>query len=274
MTYQIVLDSASDILVSELDNDLCQVKIAPLVIKIGQADFVDDENLDPKKLLEEMSLSKEKQTTSCPSPDTFINLFKEADYTFCITISQKLSGTYNAALLARDIVKNDGYNVEVFDSKAVAGVERLMALDILKYLKEGLSFADIVAKIKETKYELLFVLSSFDNLVKNGRMNKFTGIVASLFSIRPLFCACDGEITLVKKIRTITKALDSLVDEMPNLKATFSDIVITYCDNYDIANNLALKIKNKYKDVNVTLSPTRGLTTFYANKGGIIVSFR
>ena len=90
MTYQIVLDSASDILTSELNNDLCQVKIAPLVIKIGQTDFVDDENLDPKKLLEEMSLSKDKQTTSCPSPDTFINLFKEADYTFCITINTSI----------------------------------------------------------------------------------------------------------------------------------------------------------------------------------------
>ena len=274
MTYQIIVDSAADILSKEFENAKCPIKVAPLTIKLGHEEYVDDETLDPILLLEKMGETTDKQTTSCPSPDVFAKLFSEADYTFCITISSKLSGTYNAALLAKDIASKDGKKVAVLDSLAVAGVERLMVLDILKYLDEGKEFSEICDLIKKTNYQLLFVLSSFDNLVKNGRMSKFTGMVASLLSIRPLFCAHEGEIKLVKKIRTITKALEHLVDEMPNLKAKFSDVVITYCANYEVAKKLADKIKNKYADVNIYLVPTRGLTTFYANKDGIIVSFR
>ncbi len=270
MKYQIVVDSASDIKSGEFEN----VEIAPLVIKIGEEEFVDDNNLDVDFLLDKMANSNDKQTTSCPNPSTFLDLFKKADYTFCITISSKLSGTYNAALVAKDLALKEGYTVEVLDSKAVAGVERLMVLDILSALKEEKEFEEIVKEIRETKYELLFVLSSFDNLIKNGRMGKITGFVASLLSIRPLFCAGDGEIKLVKKIRTLTKAIDSLVDEMPNFKPLFKDVVITYCGNLEVAQKLAEQIKNKYASTNVLLVPTRGLTSFYANLNGIIVSFR
>lgn len=274
MKFQIVVDSSADILVNEFNNANCKINVAPLTIKIGQKEFVDDENLNVDELLKTMTESKEKQTTSCPSPEVFASLFREADYTFCITISSKLSGTYNSAILAKNIVENENKEVAVIDSKAVAGVARLMVLDIMKYLDEGKKFKEIVDLINNTNYNLLFVLSSFDNLIKNGRMNKFTGMVASLLSIRPLFCAHNGEIKLIKKIRTLTKSLESLVDEMPNLSPKFSEVVITYCNNLETATKLATNIKNKYANVNVSLYPTRGLTTFYANKDGIIVSFR
>ncbi len=275
MTYQIIVDSASDILESEYEGSLYPVKVVPLTIKIGSEEYIDDASLNPDILLQKMTESKEKQTTSCPNPSAFEDLFRKADTTFCITISAKLSGTYNSACLARDIVSKDGHRVFVIDSKAVAGVERLMVNDIIKDLENNVDALSIYDNItNKYNYNLLFVLSTFDNLIKNGRMNKFTGMVASFLSIRPLFCAANGEIKLIKKIRTLTKSLQSLVDEMPNLNAMFKEVVITYCANIDIANNLKNSILNKYPEVIVNLVPTRGLTTFYANKDGIIVSFR
>ena len=155
-----------------------------------------------------------------------------------------------------------------------AGVARLMTLDIIDNLAKGNDYNTICLKVVPEKYNLLFVLNTYDNLIKNGRMNKFVGMVASLLSIRPLFCASDGEIKLIKKIRTMTKSLASLVDEMPNLAASFNHVVISYVNNLDVAEGLAKNIKNKYANVEVELVPTRGLTTFYAQQGGIIVSFR
>ncbi len=274
MTYQIVVDSAADITTKEYLDAKYPVKVVPLTIKIGSKEHIDDDSLDTKNLLAEMAASKEKQTTSCPNPGAFEAIFREADYTFCITISSKLSGTYNSACLARDIVKKDGHEVAVIDSKAVAGVERLMTHDIISLLNEGKSFPEVASQIKSENYQLLFVLSSFDNLVKNGRMNKFTGMVASFLSIRPLFCADNGEIKLIKKVRTLTKSLNSLVDEMPNLTPKFSKVVITYVDNLPTAESLKANILAKYANVEVELVPTRGLTTFYAQQNGIIVSFR
>ena len=274
MTYQIVVDSSADILEDEFKDAICKVRVVPLTIKIGSTEYVDNANLNTNELLEAMANSNEKETTACPSPEAFEKIFREADYTFCITISAKLSGTYNSACLARDIVKKDGHQVMVIDSKAVAGVARLMTLDIIDNLAKGNDYNTICLKVVPEKYNLLFVLNTYDNLIKNGRMNKFVGMVASLLSIRPLFCASDGEIKLIKKIRTMTKSLASLVDEMPNLAASFNHIVISYVNNLDVAEGLAKNIKNKYANVEVELVPTRGLTTFYAQQGGIIVSFR
>lgn len=276
MKYQIVVDSSADILNGEYKDDLVEVKSVPLVIKISGVDYVDDERLDPKELLTKMNEATTKSVTACPSTEAFKELFMEAENTFCLTISSKMSGTFNAARVAAIEANEEGYNVEVIDSAAVSGVLRLMVEDIISYLHAGLTFSQIVEKVQPNNYKLLFVLSQFDNLVKNGRMHKFTGIVASLFSIRPLFMAHEGEIKLLKKARTTSKALPLLVSEMPNLVPDINEgkVIITHAYADDLVVDLANMIKNAYPQAKVEIVRMRNLTTFYAQEKGIIVSFR
>lgn len=275
MKYQIVVDSASDILKNEFNDDLVSVKVVPLTIHFKDKEIVDDENVDIDDFLKEMKESKGKQSTSCPNAYSFKEVFEQADYTFCITISSKLSGTYNAANLAKNELNSN--NVFVIDSKAVAGVERLIVKDIIDYIKKGYDFNKICELIDTNNYNLLFVLSNFDNLIKNGRMSKFTGIFASLFSIRPLFMALDGEIKLVRKVRTINKALDELVKEMIILNENIvngGEVVITHCNCIDKAITLKDNILKAYPNLNVEIYQARALCSFYANNDGLIVSFR
>lgn len=276
MKFQIVVDSSADIKSYFYKSDLVSVKVVPLAININQEEFIDNDSLDTNVLLQKMSAYNGKQTTSCPAPSLFENHFKEAEYNFCITISSKLSGTYNAANVAKAIAEADGHNVHVFDSKAVSGVEKLMVEDIIRYIEAGKSYEEIIELVKPENYHLLFVLSSFDNLIKNGRMNKFTGIVASLLSIKPLFVAHEGEIKLLKKVRTLSRSLASLIDEIEIMAPTINEggkIIISHCNADSVVEKLKSDIEGRYKNALVEVIRMRGLTSFYAQENGIIVSF-
>lgn len=276
MKFQIVVDSSSDIKSDFYKSDLVSVKVVPLAININQEEFIDNDSLDTNVLLQKMSAYNGKQTTSCPAPSLFENHFKEAEYNFCITISSKLSGTYNAANVAKAIAEADGHNVHVFDSKAVSGVEKLMVEDIIRYIEAGKSYEEIIELVKPENYHLLFVLSSFDNLIKNGRMNKFTGIVASLLSIKPLFVAHEGEIKLLKKVRTLSRSLASLIDEIEIMAPTINEggkIIISHCNADSVVEKLKSDIEGRYKNALVEVIRMHGLTSFYAQENGIIVSF-
>lgn len=278
MKFQIIVDSSADILAEDYQSELVAVKTVPLVININQEEFVDNADLDVKTLLGKMAAYNGKQTTSCPAPSVFENYFKEADYNFCVTISSKLSGTYNAANVAKAIAEAEGKNVHIFDSLAVSGVEKLIVEDLISYIEAGKSYEEIIELVKPERYHLLFVLSSFDNLIKNGRMNKFTGIVASLLSIKPLFIAHEGEIKLLKKIRTLAKSLATLVEEIgnvcPEIDKGNGKIIISHCQASDIVANLKKDIIAKYPNAKIEVIEMRGLTSFYAQEKGIIVSFR
>ena len=104
MTWNIVCDSSGDMLPAELIPGKISLKVAPLTLLVGEKEYVDDENLNVPEFLAAMAAEKGPSGTACPSPDAFAQAFSSADCSLCFAISGNLSGTYNAACLARDMV--------------------------------------------------------------------------------------------------------------------------------------------------------------------------
>lgn len=276
--FQIVVDSSSDMINSHFKNDdNILFNVVPLTIHVDTKEFVDDETIDAKELLKEVYDFKGKSTSSCPSTGSFAEIFQQAENTICITLSAKLSGTFNSARLAADMVKEDGHNVHVIDTQNTAGCLILAAEYIHKLMSENLEFSDICDKADKyiSQLSLLFILRDFSNLIKNGRMSKVSGFIAGALRITPIATAVEGEIKLIEKKRTPSSAVSRLVEMIGEKVTEFKDreVIISHCFDLETATTIKSLIIEKYKFLNVRLQQMRGLTSFYALDKGIIVSF-
>ncbi len=194
--YQIVVDSSSDLLKDYIQDEKILFNVVPLTIKVGDKEFVDSEDLNIEEMLSAMHSYKDKSTSSCPATGSFEEMFKLAENTICITISSKLSGTYNSARLAGDMVDE---NVYVVDSKLTSGAMVLIVDKCYELMKQDLPFEEIKKQLDEftSSTNLFFVLDKFDNLIKNGRMSKVAGIIAGVLKIKPIATGVEGDIKLV-----------------------------------------------------------------------------
>ena len=213
MKYKIVVDSSSDLRNDYINDDSIGFEVVPLTINVEGRVFNDDDNINVDEMLTAMHASKVRSTSACPSSGYFTKSYDEAEYTICITITSKLSGTYNAAYLGGEDCKS---KVHVVDSKATGGVMQLLVDKAYELMKEDLDFELICEKLEEYKesLNLFFVLDKFENLVKNGRMSKIAAFVASALYIKPLCMAKEGVIEIYEKPRTMKGALNRLVDSI------------------------------------------------------------
>lgn len=276
MKYKICVDSSSNLVNSYINDEKIGFKVIPLTIRVGKKEFVDDDNLNVASMLKEVEETKEQCSSSCPSPSDFLENYQNAEHIICITISKKLSGSFNSACVARDMSENKD-NIFVIDSKLTAGAMRLLVDKAYELCKKDIDFDEIKAEL--TKYrdsiQLLFVLDKFDNLVRNGRMSKVTAFIAQLAAIKPLCYGDDGEIKIKEKIRTFKGVLKRLVHNIgvmcPVTKGR--TCVISHTDNKESALFLKTLIEQEYEFDKIILDDNRGLCSFYALRGGLIVSF-
>lgn len=273
MKFKIVADSSCDLRNDYIQDENVSFEIVPLTINIDGESYVDDETLRVDEMLLKIKNSKEAAKTSCPSPYFFTKSYEEAEYVFVVTISSRLSGTYNAAYLGA-IDANS--KVHVIDSKGTSGMMILLVDKLYALIKEGFSFESIIEEIEkyQKNLNLLFVLDKFDNLVKNGRMSKLTAIAATALFIKPLCIANDGQIGIYEKPRTMKASLIRLVNNIGVLCKDFSNrCYITHCKNEENANKVKDMIVEKYNFKEVIVLEMKGLCSFYALENGIIVSF-
>lgn len=277
MNYKIVADSSCD-----LNNELKEkmdIGLVPLKIDVGGKTFVDDENLDTKELLQAMKNSNEPIKTSSPSPGDFLKEYEKGDNVFVVTLSSALSSTYSNAVLAKNIVMETGNKfIHVFDSLSASIGETLVSLKILESIQNNLKPKEIVKKVEEYIDEMktFFILESLDNLMKNGRISKTMGHMASLLSIKPIMGGDDdGSIKLVEKVRGSKRAFNRLVEIIGEQGDKFEDKIlgIAHANALDKAEELKKAIEEKYNFKDIIIVETRGLSTAYADNGGIIVAF-
>ena len=195
-----------------------QARVAPLTITIDDTHYVDDGTVDIPPYLAAMKASKNPVRSACPSPDLYAEDIKAADDDcFIITLSSKLSGSHNAAVLGVQLAEEDMLEkkVHVFDSESASAGETYLALMIHDLIAAGKSFEQIVETVEEKirSMHTLFVLDSLDNLVKNGRISKTVALLANVLSIR-LLMSDDGHgaIKNISKARGIKGALTQMVE--------------------------------------------------------------
>lgn len=277
MKYKIVADSSCD-LNSDLEK-IMDVSLVPFKIDVEKESFVDDKNLNVNELITAMRNSPNPIKTSCPSPGDFVEEYKDADTVFVVTISEQLSGTYNSAILAKDMMKEEQPDkfIHVFNSKSASVGETLTALKINELIKQGISNLEIVEKVESYIEEMrtFFISEDLSNLIKNGRISKTQGLIANVLNIKPIMKATDdGNIEAVEKVRGSKKAFKRLVEIIGDSGVKFEDriVAISHANALQKAIDLADELK-RYKFKDIIIVETKGLSTAYVNDEGVILAF-
>ena len=128
MTWNIVSDSSCDLRTCDFHSDAVHFELVPLRLQVGAKEFVDNDELSVRELLDSMAGEKSASSTACPSPGAFARAFEKADKSVCFTISANLSGTYAAAQMGRELALEEHPEKEIciIDSKATAGAMVLL----------------------------------------------------------------------------------------------------------------------------------------------------
>ena len=263
---------------------MTQARVAPLTITIDDTHYVDDGTVDIPPYLAAMKASKNPVRSACPSPDLYAEDIKAADDDcFIITLSSKLSGSHNAAVLGVQLAEEDmpEKKVHVFDSESASAGETYLALMIHDLIAAGKSFEQIVETVEEKirSMHTLFVLDSLDNLVKNGRISKAVALLANVLSIR-LLMSDDGHgaIKNISKARGIKGALTQMVEtcrkHTEGLAAASQRLVISYCNCPERARQVRDMIREKCPAIGeIVMTPTSALSSMYANDGGVVIAY-
>ncbi len=277
MKYKIIVDSSSNLLPTYLSgySDI-GFAVAPLTIRFNGKEYIDDASLDVGKMLKELSSFPGKATTACPSPGDYLKEMKDAEYYILITISSKLSGSYQSACLAKEAYAFPD-NVLVIDSKLVCGTMEQLVLKAVEEIQKGTDFETLKSCLfgyRDT-LNLLFVLNRFDNLIKNGRMNRVTALIAQLIGIKPLCYGDGGEIKIKEKVRTIQGVFKRLVVNIGKMGSDFEQrmCIISHTEAPDLALTLKNAIQERYPFKEIKVVENRGLAAFYSLEGGIICCF-
>ncbi|PKM58796.1 MAG: DegV family protein [Firmicutes bacterium HGW-Firmicutes-4] len=281
MKPRIISDSSCDLPKDFLEKDGIDFSLVPLKIIVGDHEFIDDETLNTKELIAAMKAEKTATSSSCPSPEDFAAELRKNKESYVITMTSGLSGTYNSARVAKNMVleEDDSLKISLFDTHSTSPLMILMVMKLRDLIKAGeLDFDAINQKLAlylET-LNLRFLLQDLSNLVKSGRMNRVAGAVASVLSIMPIFRSDDkGEIQLVTKARGIKKALSSLanmVEEKVQTQPQFP-VVITHCNNLSQAEILKDLLEKRFDLKEIYIFPMHGLTTYYSNDKGLLMAF-
>ena len=279
MSWNIVMDSSCDLMVSKQSLKNAELKIAPLTIRVGEKEFVDDDTIDVPMLLDAMSKEKSASSTACPPPHAFYEHFITADNVICICITSNLSGTYNAAVQAAEMVKEEypEKNIHVINSYNTAGGMVLLARKADQLIGEGVPFDEMCHILDKyvNEVRLVFTLEKFDNLIKVGRMKPLVGKVVAALGIHLIAQASDiGTVEMMFKVRGDEKTLEKMVDYMNEQKdMAGKPVVISHCNNSKAVEKLKALIKEKCHTDDITINHCKGLTTFYAMEKGLLIGY-
>lgn len=278
MNYKIVADSSCD-LNNELRGKL-NISLIPFNIDVDEESFLDNKDMDVSVLITAMKNSPNPVKTSCPSPGDFAKEYDKYENVFVVTISSKLSGTYNSAVLAKQMIEERDKEkfIHVFDSKSASVGETLTALKIQELIDKSVSNLEIVKKVEKyiSEMKTFFILESLDNLIKNGRISKTKGLIANVLNLKPIMGDDgNGNIELVENNRGSKRAFKRLVEIIGETGAKLEEktLAIAHVNALEKAENLKKEIEKLYSFKDVILVKAAGLTTAYANDGGIVLVF-
>ena len=271
---KIVADSSADM--QRLNNtEFCSV---PLKIITEEKEYIDDKDLDVAGMVLDLSKLNGKSSTACPSEGDWLEAFGDAEEIFCITITSGLSGCYNSAVIAKREYeeKYPDRKVFVIDSLSTGPEMKLIAEKLEEYILNGESFSDICKKIKLylNKTGLLFMLRSLKNLANNGRVSKIIAKAVGVLGIRIVGRASDvGELEQLSKNRGEKNGLTALFETMKSLGYNGGKVRLAHCNNENGAKELELIIRAEFSGADIEIYPCRGLCSFYAEEGGILLGF-
>lgn len=278
MSYKIVVDSCCE-LPEELKKD-SRFEIVPLTLIVGDNyEKEDDASFNQIEFLKVVAACSTCAKSACPSPERYMKAYQaEAEHIYAITLSSHLSGSYNSAVLGKSLYhENFGEkDIYIVDSKSASCGETQIAYKIMEWEEENLSFEEIIKRVEEfvRNMNTYFVLDNLDTLRKNGRLSGVKSLVASTLSIKPVMGADDGSIIQLGQSIGIKKALTKMVDCVIKdvVDSEKKNLMITHCNNLQRAISVKEQLEAKAKFKSVIIMDTAGISSMYANNGGVIVT--
>ena len=277
MSYKIVVDSCCDLPVEYRKNP--KFEVVPLILEIDGNVIVDDDTFDQADYLAKVAASENCAKTACPSPELYMNAYDcDADDVYVVTLSSKLSGSYNSALLGKDLFHEEkgDKNIHIIDSLSACCGEANIALKAMELAESGLSFNEVVIEVEKYRDEMAtyFVLDSLDTLRKNGRLTGMKALVATTLNIKPVCIGAKGEIMQKSQGIGIRKALVKMTEIVASEIENPEDkrLIITHVNCYEracVVRDLILK-KVPFKETLIV--DAAGVATTYAGDGGIVVT--
>ena len=287
--YRILIDSCGE-LFPEMQNteSFCNV---PLTLTVDSHEIIDDETFNQAEFLRMIKESANAPKSACPSPDAYMREMRgDWERIYVITLSSKLSGSYNSALLGRNLVLEDHpeKKIHVFNSRSASIGQSLIGMKIRECEEAGMSFEDVVETVEHyiEGQHTFFVLENLDTLRKNGRLSKVKALVASALKIKPVMGSTDeGSICQLDQARGINKALVKMVDYVKEGENNSSDkvlektpdsadktLAISHCNCPARAQVLKEAFEERMKLAKIIVLDTAGVSSMYANDGGVIVA--
>ncbi len=274
---RIIVDSCCD-LTQAMKTKMGIISV-PLTMMIGNREFRDDETLDMDEFMGAMKSSTGKAGSASPSPLLYQEAIERCEDPYIITLSSKLSASYdNAVLGSREAAESGKGNASIFDSKSASAGETLIAIRLHELIASGTPRERIVETIHQFIHDMktYFVLENYDNLKKNGRLSKITGSLIQMLNIKLIMGSdSNGEIALFRKCRGIRGMMGQLLSliESSRKETRGESLVISHCNNHSMAEQLKTLIAERFNFKKIYVVPTGGLSSLYTDDKGIVLAF-
>ncbi len=278
MKWNIVADSSIDLFALESAHENISFSTVPFIITVDDKEYVDDDSLNITELMTEMKECKTASQTACPAPGAWFEQFQNEGNVIAITITSNLSGSYNSACVAKEMMLEEypDKKIAVIDSLSTGPEMVLIVRKLCELIEEGKDFDTVMDEIRKymNHTHVSFALSSFDNLVKNGRMNRVAGFIANKLGLLGIGIASEkGTIEIKGVARGRRKAISVIISDMQQRGTYIKQVIISHCQNVEFSEQLKEAILEEWKDAKVTIMPLRGLCSYYAEQGGLIIGF-
>lgn len=277
MSFKIVVDSCCEI-PEEFKKDP-RFESVPLMLEIGDYIIPDDENFDQLDFLRRVAEYPKPAKSACPSPEKYMEAYNtEAEDIYVVTLSSHLSGSYESAQLGKRLYEENygAKNIYIVDSESASAGETRIALKLFEMAESGMTFSAVVEAIEKFRNEqnTYFVLDNLETLRKNGRLSNVKALVASTLSIKPVMGADHG--VIIQRGQTIglkkafVKMTDLIATELKNGKDKI--VCISHCNCPERAETVKKLLEGKIECKDIVIQATGGISTLYANDGGVIIA--
>ncbi len=277
MSFKIVVDSCCELPEEYLQDP--RFEIVPLELEVGEYRVTDDEHFDQAEFLKRVAEYPKCPKSACPSPEKFREAYRtEAEHVYVITLSSHLSGSYNSAVLGMNLYreKYGKKQIHVIDSESASCGETQIARRLVELEEQGVPFEEIVKRIEEFRSNVhtYFVLDNLETLRKNGRLTGVKALVASTLSIKPIMAGDKGNIVQRGQSVGMKKALRRMAEIVLEEAGDTKDrvLMITHCNAPERAETVKKLLMEKAEFKDCLIMDTRGVSSMYANDGGVIVT--
>ena len=257
MSYKIAIDSCGELLKEWKEDE--RIESVPLTLMVDGESIIDDETFDQKDFLKKVAECPECPKSACPSPERYMKAYEdEAEHIYAVTLSSELSGSYNSAVLGKSLYleEHPEKKIHVFNSRSASGGESLIAMKIIECENKGFSFEEVVSTVEEY-------------------LSRVKALVASALKIKPVMGSTpEGTICQLDQARGMNKAIVKMVDHVAEkgINIPSKTVAITHCNCPERAKMLEEAIRERLHPANIVVMDTAGVSSMYANDGGVIVA--